>query len=764
MKWIESSALQAPALLPDLHPIVARALLKHGIGTPEAARAFLDPEAYTPSHPDQLPGLSTAADRLETAVRSGEAICVWGDFDVDGQTSTTILFQILQELGANVTYHIPVRARESHGVNVPVLSEIIALGAQLILTCDTGISAHPAVDYARSRGVEMVITDHHDLPPVLPLATAIVNPKLLPENHPLATLSGAGVAYKLAEELYTRSGQAESAKKLLDLAALGLVVDMASLTGETRYIVQLGLNQLRNTRRLGLQIMMETAELAPANLTEEHIGFALGPRLNALGRLGDANPAVELLTTSDQGRARLLVSQLEGYNAQRQLLCNQVFRAAETKLYADPALLALPVLVLAHPSWPAGVVGIVASRLVERYRKPAILFSTSPGEVAHGSARSVEGLNITAAIAAQKDLLLNYGGHPMAAGLSLEQEKLPEFTRRLAQTVRSLQGTIAAEARLEIDAWIGLSDVKMDLAEALEVLAPYGHGNEKLTFATHGVKIESAAAIGRNKEHLRLKVSDESGISRTVFWWNGAEERDSLPLERIDLAYSLRASNWRGEVDVQMEVEDFHSCAENTPAIQTRQVTVVDYRNVENPLEKLASVKNQASTTIWAEGKEKQKVGGAGRSELGPAEQLVIWTIPPSSQELLKAVEIVNPKSVYLFSALDGIDRVGPFLEQLSGLLKYAIHYFNGRISISRLEVITSQRFETIQKGLLWLVAQGNLDIMFEGTDEMVVSTKNSPQNVPTSLLLIAEIQALLIETSAYHTYYRQADKDMLFK
>jgi len=257
------------------------------------------------------------------------------------------------------------------------------------------------------RGVDMLITDHHDLPAALPQAFAITDPKLLPEGHPLSTLSGSGVAYKLAEELYARFGRPAEAARLLDLATLGLVADLAQLTGDARYLVQRGLEALRHTQRLGLQTIMELAELAPANLTEEHIGFVLGPRLNALGRLADANPAVELLTTTDPLRARVLATQLEGLNTQRQLLCNQVTRAAEAQLRLDPALLAQPVLVLSHPAWPGGVIGIVASRLVERYHKPAILFSAPAGQPARGSARSVAGLNITAAIGAQKELLLN---------------------------------------------------------------------------------------------------------------------------------------------------------------------------------------------------------------------------------------------------------------------------------------------------------------------------------------------------------------------
>ena len=358
-------------------------------------------------------------------------------------------------------------------------------------------------------------------------------------GHPLSTLSGSGLSYKLSEELYDRFNRRKDATRHLDLATLGLVADLVQLTGDARYLVQRGLEALRNTNRLGLQVMMEMAELAPANLTEEHIGFVLGPRLNSLGRLGDANPAVDLLTTYDAIRARVLATQLEGLNAQRQLLCSQVYQAAEAQFRADPGLLDQPILVLGHPAWQGGVVGIVASRLVERYRKPAILFATPSGQAAHGSARSIAGLNITAAIAVQKDLLLNFGGHAMAAGLSLEADKLPEFTRRLSKTVNEMMEGVEKEANLKIDARLTLPEIKPDLAKAIEQLAPFGPGNEKLTLATSGLKVQSIATIGRNKEHLKLRVADEAGNSQTVLWWNGAEDKDSIPVGCLDLAYNL---------------------------------------------------------------------------------------------------------------------------------------------------------------------------------------------------------------------------------
>ena len=382
-RWIDPPPIDVPASFSTLGlpPLIAQTLVRRGFRDPASARAFLHPDEL-PSTP--FPNIEPAVERIILAIQKNEMLCVWGDFDVDGQTSTALLVQTLRALGANVVYYIPIRGKESHGVHVESLKPIIDNGATLIVTCDTGITAHEAVDYANSRGVDVVVTDHHDLGERLPNAKAIVNPKLLPENHLLANLAGVGVAFKLAEAilcsndfsrlpLTTTPALAGGAKEvvttwedLLDLVALGLIADVALLKGETRSLAQKGIQKLRNTNRLGLKVIAELAGANLETLTEETIGFTFAPRLNALGRLGDANPAVELLLTNDPPRARVLAAQIEGLNAQRRLLTSQVYEAAEAQLRANPDLLTEPAIVLSHPNWPGGVVGIVANRLVDR--------------------------------------------------------------------------------------------------------------------------------------------------------------------------------------------------------------------------------------------------------------------------------------------------------------------------------------------------------------------------------------------------------------
>jgi len=285
------------------NPLVAQILVRRGIHDAALAHSFLDPDSYIPTSADVLPGMLAACERIEQAIAQNERIGVWGDFDVDGQTSTTLLVSALKGLNANVTFHIPVRAHESHGVNIENLSLFLDSGVNLVVTCDTGISSNEAVDYAHSRSVDVIITDHHSLPDLLPDAFSVINPKRLPDDSPLTGLPGVGVAYKLAEALYQRAGRTAELNNFLDLVALGIVADLANQTGDTRYLLQRGLPILRTSPRTGLQVLYELSGLQPAYLTEEHIGFVLGPRLNALGRLDDANPVVEFLTTNDPGRA-----------------------------------------------------------------------------------------------------------------------------------------------------------------------------------------------------------------------------------------------------------------------------------------------------------------------------------------------------------------------------------------------------------------------------------------------------------------------------
>jgi single-stranded-DNA-specific exonuclease len=806
-QWIEPQDIKVPQELQTAiggHQLVSKTLARRGFTEVETARAFLDPDCYQPAPPTDLPNMTEAADRLEKAIRQGETICVWGDFDVDGQTATTLLVSTLRDLavrqgspqavrqgsprGAAVRYHIPVRRTESHGLNLPVLKRLIAEGVHLVLTCDTGVTDHEAIAYAQAQGVDVVVTDHHDLPSTvrlsahdeaLPQACAIVNPKMLPDTHPLRELPGVGCAYKVAEELYSRAGRPGVTAQYLDLVALGIVADVAVQTGDTRYLLQRGLEALRHTERLGLRVMMETAELDPNWLTEEHIGFLLGPRLNALGRLADANVAVELLTTSSLERARILATELEGLNAQRKLLCDQVFQAAQAQIERDPSLLEHSALVLSHPSWPAGVIGIVASRLAERYHRPTILIATPPGELARGSARSIEGCNITAAIAAvrlsahdeaQREMLVSFGGHPMAAGLTIDPERIPEFRRALSRNVSEMladpKGFPKPLGSLQIDGYLSLADLSLDLVENLERLAPFGPGNSPLTLVSTGLSLKSHTPVGRTGEHLQLIVEDEEGTTQKVIWWQGAGW--PLPQGRFDLAYVVRASNYRGQRDIQVEWVDARPIEEPRPEgfPKTLRVSmeIVDYRWEPNPRKVLERLRAREDAQVWSEAEARAEIVGQDRYELQPSKILVVWTTPPGPAELRRVLEKVAPTTVYLFGIDPGLDHPETFLKRLAGLTRYALNSHQGRVNVSTLAAATAQREATVRQGIAWLVARGHLMVLSEEGDEIRLAEGSHAVDPKGFQKPLGSLKVLLEETAAYRAHFARADKESLWR
>jgi single-stranded-DNA-specific exonuclease len=744
------------------HPLVAQVLAQRGYHTPAAARAFLDPAAYQPASPYELPGMQQSVERLARAIQAGECIGVWGDFDVDGQTATALLVEGLKELGAQVISYIPVRARESHGVNLPGLEAFLGRGAQLLLTCDTGIDAVAAADYARQRGVDVIITDHHDLPKRLPRALALVNPKFLPPEHPLATLPGVGVAYKLLEALYAHFGRAGEAERFLDLVALGIVADVVVQTGDARYLLQRGLAVLRQTPRAGLQALFENAELEPAHLTEEHIGYVIGPRLNALGRLDDANSAVEFLTTQDAERARLLALNLEGLNAQRRLLTDQVFQGVLAQIEREPALVEAPALVFAHPQWPAGVIGIVANRLVERFHKPALLIAAPPGELGRGSARSVAGLNITAAITANRVLLQGFGGHPMAAGLSIEPERIPEFRAALGRTVQRMLGEAQIVPELCLDGYLPLGELTPELVEDLERLAPFGPGNPPLALASRNMTWQGSTPVGRGGEHLQVTVQDEGGAAHRLLWWQGAGW--PIPQGAFDLAYSARSSTYRGQAGLQIEWLDARPLDGPAPEVaRAPAIEVHDFRFSAQPERDFAALELPPETCIWLEGGVPGPAGGLPRHELHESEALVVWSSPPSPAELGEAFRRVRPRRVYLFAVDPGLDEPGRFLERLAGLVKYALRAGEGAVPLERLAAACSQRAASVRLGLDWLTAQGHISVQYlEGG--LVELGKGQAGDSGSATALEQRLSAALGESASYRGYYRRAEAGVLVR
>lgn len=737
------------------HPLVAQTLVRRGIRTPSAARAFLDPTHYVPAAPEALPDLAAAADRLEHAIRHGERILVWGDFDVDGQTATTVLVETLRDLGAQVRFHIPLRATEGHGIRPAALQAELARGVDVLLTCDTGITAHEAVQLAQQAGVDVLITDHHSLPERLPPAQARINPQRLPENHPLRPLPGVGVAWELAAALYARFDRAAEAEKHLDLVALGIVADVAPQVADARYLLQRGLQVLRHTPRLGLQALFRNAELQAAHLSEEHIAFAIAPRLNALGRLADANLSVDFFTTRDPTTATVLAERLEGLNLERRRLTEQITRAARAQLERDPTLLQFDALVLYGASWHPGVVGIVASRLAEEWSRPVVLLTGAENDLARGSARSIPGVDITAAIAAQAPLLTAFGGHPMAAGLALPVEHIPRFRQELSRTLRQRYGQRPSRPPLHIDGELPLRDLSPTLVADLERLAPFGEGNPPLTLLSRQLHLENVRPVGREGEHLLLSVRDDGEVQR-VIWWRGADAE--LPEGPFDLAYTVRTSTYRGEVGLQIEWLDYLPTGERAVRLRRRLPEVIDLRGETQPL---AVVQERESDwLLWREGPTAARAPGVQRHQLRQAEALVIWNAPCDRHTVRAALERVQPARVYVCAHPNPLDEPEALLRHLAGMLKYAIRARGGMVDIEELAAACGQRRSAIHAALEWLREKG----LFACSDTPT-GWRVSPAHAPPGPHLNAfatRLRDVLHETAAFRRFWQQAPVQQL--
>ncbi|MER2598295.1 MAG: single-stranded-DNA-specific exonuclease RecJ [Caldilineales bacterium] len=747
-----SAELRAAAGGSDL---VAQVLGARGFGDPARARAFLDPAAYHPALPLELPDMAKAVARLQQALRRDELIAVWGDFDVDGQTATTLLLQGLRALGGRVITHIPARS-DGHGLHLPALEALLAAGAGLVLTCDTGVDAHAAVDYAAARGVDVVITDHHDLPERLPAAYAVVNPKRLPADHPLAGLPGVGVAWKLVEAL-----DPGVAAQHVDLAALGIVADVAVQTDDTRALLQRGLRQLRHSPRQGVQALLRVAEVNPAQLNEDHISFELAPRLNALGRLGDANQAVTLLSTTDPQEAAVLATLLDGLNGERKRLTEQIFQGALAQIEQEPALLDSAALVLANPAWHPGIIGIVASRLAERYRRPVVLLAAPPGELARGSARSVAGCNISTAIATQQALLVGFGGHPMAAGLRIEATHIGEFRRGLDRAVRSQTGVNPAEAVITIDALLPLAELTLDVAADLERLAPFGSGNPPVTLLSPDHAVAHKRTVGRNQNHRLLTLRDAAGQNSQVMWWQGAAW--PLPEGRFDLAYTVRAASYRGQPQVQVAWVDARPRGDVFPAQQAEPRSVLDYRRAAQPQAFLDDLRRGGAVQVWREATAASAVAGEDRTALSLAPVLAIWTTPPDRATLAAALAVVQPQQVALFAVDPQMDDAETFLARLAGLVKYTLAH-DGQTTWQRLAAATAQSIAAVQAGLHWLVARGYLHLELEVGDSVWLRAGANVADPAAAAAALNQVGALLAESAAFRRYFNQAATETLLE
>jgi len=541
--------------IPRYPPVVATVLAARGITTRQQAEAFYRPHLLPDHDPLLLPGMAEAVRRVARAIDDGELIALYGDFDVDGVTSIAILHEGLAPLGARTTPYIPDRFTEGYGLNFGAIRSLAAAGATLLVTADCGISSVAEVAYANELGLDVIILDHHTVPDVLPDALAAVNPKRIDSPYPFDELAACGVAYRFLEVLYDHLGRPFQDADFIDLAALGTVVDVAPLIDENRRLVARGLEVMRTGGlRPGLAALARASGVTPERFTSETLGFALGPRMNAAGRLAHATIALQLLLEQDYRRAFDLAQELNALNRERQRQTEEATRLAEELLGPADA----PLLFVVTDQIAPGIVGLVASRLAERRNRPAIVLSRGPEE-SRASARSVPGFDIVAAIRQEKHLLVRHGGHRAAAGFTVRNEHLDELRERLTATAAARLGWEPARRIIEVDAETPLGALDGLEVKGLMRFEPTGHGNRKPVLLSRGVRLLQAKPVGADGTHLRLTLRDGQATWRGIAFRQAGADLDA----DLDIVYSLQP-DFTGQ-GVELEVLDLAPTAANRP-------------------------------------------------------------------------------------------------------------------------------------------------------------------------------------------------------
>jgi single-stranded-DNA-specific exonuclease len=545
-------------------PLLAQLLINRGVTDPQSGSAFLRPKLTDLISPELLPGVRDAAQRIKQAVTRKQKITIYGDYDVDGITGVAILWQILTLLGANVDYYIPHRIDEGYGLKVDAVESIAKAGTRLLITVDCGITAHAAAELAKKLGLDLIISDHHQFADTLPPAFAIVHPAL-DKSYPNPDSSGSLVAFKLAWAVADifKTG-AKLSPEIRDfmlnstsLAAMGTIADVMELRGENRTLTSFGLSLLSDPKLPGLQALIESADLTGKGLDSYHIGFRLAPTLNAAGRIGHARLAVELLTSTSLAHATQVADYLKSQNAQRQRFERKIYNHA-CQLIAEQNLdkPERKTIVLADSSWHSGVIGIVASRIVDKFFRPAIMIN-SGSTPAQGSARSVPGFDILAAIAACSKHLVTFGGHKMAAGVTVLPENIQKFADDLENYAQHHLLDEQRVSKLHIDALVSLSEFSYESVTEMQTLGPFGQGNPEPLFATKGVRLCSPPRrVGTNADHLQLAVTDHTNSIRCIGFRMGPLEKKLLERDCFDIAYHAAIDSFNGNRSVQLVIED----------------------------------------------------------------------------------------------------------------------------------------------------------------------------------------------------------------
>ncbi|RJQ34618.1 single-stranded-DNA-specific exonuclease RecJ [Candidatus Parcubacteria bacterium] len=543
---------------PELHPTVAQLLYNRGLRTQQAIDEFLLPDYSQDIHdPFLFKDMKKACELVYKLIAEKQLITVYGDYDADGVSAAVILKTVLSDLGAQVDVYLPHREKEGYGLNKKAVEELATNNTKLIITCDCGISNVEEVALAKEKKLKVIITDHHAIPKDLPPADAIIHPQVEGETYPFKKLAGGGVAFKLAQALiaYKHNDANDKEKEtqekwLLDMVAISTVADMVPLLGENRTLLKYGLIVLRKTKRLGLLKLLEVANVDLNKIDTSTIGFAIGPRINAAGRMDHANLAYYLLTETDEDKAKILASDINQSNLDRQRMTEQMVRQAKSqKIDLEDSL-----LVFYSPDWTAGLSGLVASRLLREYSRPILVMTDTPDGQIVGSGRSIEEFNITDALQLNSNLLLRFGGHPQACGFAFEKENMENFVQLMKEQAKKQLKDVSFQAKMNVEIYQEFSEISWDLVDMLAKFEPFGHANPEPIFMSEEIMVTAAKRVGNDSKHWKLElVKDNKRIGAIAF---GLGAIDLEIGDKIDIAYNLSINQWNGNREIQLIIRD----------------------------------------------------------------------------------------------------------------------------------------------------------------------------------------------------------------
>ncbi|MHB8170827.1 MAG: single-stranded-DNA-specific exonuclease RecJ [Thermincolia bacterium] len=737
--------------------LLAEILCQRGLITAEEARVFLNPGHYKPSSPWDFPGMEQAVALILAALERRDYFCVYGDYDVDGITSTTLLVNLFRGLGAKVTFHVPDRFKEGYGMNEEVIRRLAQEGVKFLVTCDCGISNVREVALARELGMTVVVTDHHLLPPRLPEADAIINPQFLPEGHPAGHIPGVGVAYFLARAVLSWLGRAEEADDYLDLVALGVVGDVVPLRHENRYLLQKGLPRLIATTRPGLVALLEVSGVVRNLLTEEEIGFQLVPRLNASGRIASARLGVELLLVEDEGEAVRLAKAIDNLNKKRR----EIGEKMQGEALAMVGQMGTPrPLVLYQPHWHHGIIGIAAGRLCESYGVPAALMSLKDdGQTITGSARSIEGIHVFAALQKCSQFLNKFGGHAGAAGFSLHRDNLTAFTHSLEQVLAEELQKMGGAQTITADYCLPLNQVSLEVFHDLRKLAPFGEANPAPLLYCPGVRVLNKRTTSGEK-HLQLVLGHGEASHRAVWWWGGGADVD----EEVDLLYTMGLNRWKGRESLQLVVNHLQpvdgGLLEKVREVDRRELVLEDWRNWAQLGRRLPEF---PEAVYFYEGLgQSPGMTGVDRNGVGAARVLVLLSFPADLRLFRELILLSGTRKVVLAFSQREIKSGEEFIRNLAGLVKYAVSQ-GGRVALSQLAALTNELEYTVVTGLLYLQKRGLIEIEHINPGEVLVE-KGSGQTGADLKMAETKLKGLLAESRSFRKYLLETNLAVIEK